>query len=158
MTRQETKYSTLVNSPSARANFVTNALAFCNQYNFGGMSRWNIRLSQLNVHFEFYFSAYDVPGISTYLDHINIMTYDYHGSWDRKTGHVSPLYAHPDDTNLYFNTICYNVEQGWTVEQDPLGTMGPYAYSGNQWVSYDDVAMVQTKAEYVLSKGIGVVL
>ncbi|KAB7501503.1 putative chitinase 1 [Armadillidium nasatum] len=33
--------------------------------------------------------------------------------------------------------------------------MGPYAYSGNQWVSYDDVAMVQTKAEYVLSKGLG---
>ncbi|RXG53489.1 putative chitinase 3, partial [Armadillidium vulgare] len=51
--------------------------------------------------------------------------------------------------------ICYNIQQGWTVVQDPLETMGPYAYSGNQWVSYDDAAMVQTKSEYILSKGLG---
>ena len=24
---------------------------------------------------------------------INVMTYDYHGFWDGKTGHHSPLYA-----------------------------------------------------------------
>ena len=27
------------------------------------------------------------------LDMINVMTYDYHGFWDGKTGHHSPLYA-----------------------------------------------------------------
>ena len=32
-------------------------------------------------------------------------SYDYHGHWDKATGHVSPMYAHPDDTYDYFNTV-----------------------------------------------------
>ena len=27
-----------------------------------------------------------------YLDYVSIMTYDYHGQWDKKTGHVAPMY------------------------------------------------------------------
>lgn len=33
------------------------------------------------------------------------MTYDFHGQWDKKTGHVAPLYYHPDDDISYFNTV-----------------------------------------------------
>ena len=43
------------------------------------------------------------------------MTYDYHGHWDKKTGHVAPLYEHPDDEYYFFNanyTMNYWVEQG----------------------------------------------
>jgi chitinase len=50
--------------------------------------------------------AYDVPVLGQYLDFINVMTYDFHGSWDKKTGHHSPLYHHPDDANIYINTVC----------------------------------------------------
>ncbi|RXG67228.1 putative chitinase 3 [Armadillidium vulgare] len=258
------KYHRLATDPAARANFITNALAFVNQYGFGGIDLdWEYPslstgkiVKFLNMIWIFFYfnkhynycsdeysgdkdgftawvqelveafhpegllvtaavsgsyqridTSYDVPAISAYLDLINVMTYDYHGSWDRQTGHVSPLYAHPDDVDPLFNTnssidiwidkgadplkltlgipmygqcftladpsvnglnaptvggcnageytrqmgflayyeICNNVEQGWTVVQDPLGTMGPYAYSGNQWVSYDDVAMVRIK-------------
>ncbi|SDW65751.1 chitinase [Lysobacter enzymogenes] len=32
-----------------------------------------------------------------YLDFINVMTYDFHGAWDPKTGHHSALYASPND-------------------------------------------------------------
>ena len=32
-------------------------------------------------------------------------SYDYHGHWDKATGHVSPMYEHPDDTYNYFNTV-----------------------------------------------------
>ena len=49
--------------------------------------------------------GYDVPAISQYLDWINVMTYDYHGQWDKKTGHVAPHYAHPDDEFYYFNAV-----------------------------------------------------
>ena len=49
--------------------------------------------------------AYDVPVLSQYLDWIAIMAYDYHGHWDRKTGHVSPMYAHPEDDYETFNTV-----------------------------------------------------
>lgn len=33
------------------------------------------------------------------------MTYDFHGQWDKKTGHVAPLYYHPDDDISYFNAV-----------------------------------------------------
>lgn len=28
---------------------------------------------------------------------------DFHGQWDKKTGHVAPLYFHEDDDFAYFN-------------------------------------------------------
>ena len=59
--------------------------------------------------------GYDIPALSRDLDIINVMTYDYHGHWDKKTGHVAPLYAHPDDEFYYFNanyTMHYWAEKG----------------------------------------------
>lgn len=42
--------------------------------------------------FEAIAAGYDVPEISKYLDFINIMTYDFHGQWERQVGHNSPLF------------------------------------------------------------------
>ena len=59
--------------------------------------------------------GYDVPSIARDLDWIAVMSYDYHGHWDKKTGHVSPFYHHPDDEYFYFNTnytINYWIEKG----------------------------------------------
>jgi len=161
--------------------------------------------------------GYDIPAISQYLDWINVMTYDYHGQWDKKTGHVAPFLEHPDDDFSYFNAnftmnywhesgcpksklvmgmplygqsftlasaadnklnaparsggaagpatrakgflayheICRNVAAGWQVVQDPQGRMGPYAYKGDQWVGWDDVAMIKRKSQYVRDQGFG---
>lgn len=30
--------------------------------------------------------AYDVPSMMNYLDIVNVMTYDFHGGWEQKTG------------------------------------------------------------------------
>lgn len=35
--------------------------------------------------------AYNVADLSYYLDFIHLMCYDYHGTWDEKTGPNSPL-------------------------------------------------------------------
>lgn len=163
-------------------------------------------------------AGYDIPVLAKYFDWIAVMTYDYHGQWDHKTGHVAPLYALPDDQYDYFNsnfTINYWIQQGtpsrkivmgmpfygqaftlsspsnnglnapaweggtageftrakgflafyeickktnvdgWKVTRDPKGRIGPYATLGNQWVSYDDIADIRRKSEFVKDLNLG---
>jgi chitinase len=48
---------------------------------------------------ESYYSLMELDQIHPYLDGINVMTYDYHGTWDRQgpTNHLAPLYPSEDD-------------------------------------------------------------
>ncbi|XP_050672534.1 probable chitinase 10 isoform X2 [Leptidea sinapis] len=166
-------------------------------------------------------AGYDVPVLAKYLDWVAVMTYDYHGQWDGKTGHVAPLYYHPDDDNTYFNanyTMHYWISKGtppsklvmgmplygqtfttsrgdnrrvqglnapalaggeageytqasgflayheicdriknrnWEVVKDSQQRMGPYAFKGDQWVSYDDVDIIKNKVNFIKSLGLG---
>lgn len=50
-------------------------------------------------------AGYDVPSLSRDFDWIAVMAYDFHGQWDKKTGHVAPMYEHPDDWEKTFNTV-----------------------------------------------------
>ena len=36
--------------------------------------------------------------MSKYLDWINLMTYDFHGGWESKTGHNAPLFKNNNET------------------------------------------------------------
>src|SRR5512140_2799525 len=56
----------------------------------------------------------DLAQITPLLDWINLMTYDYYGTWSAVTGHNSPLHAGPDDP------------QGLSIES----TVGAYRASG----------------------------
>lgn len=49
--------------------------------------------------------AYDLPALGSALDFMSVMTYDYHGSWERQTGHVSPLYHRSGDKYPQYNTV-----------------------------------------------------
>lgn len=51
-------------------------------------------------------AGYDVAKLSQYFDWIAVMTYDFHGHWDKQTGHVAPLYYYPGDVYDYFNAVC----------------------------------------------------
>lgn len=42
--------------------------------------------------------GYDVPNVAKYLDFINLMAYDFHGKWEKQTGHNAPLYAPSSDS------------------------------------------------------------
>ena len=57
---------------------------------------------------------------------------------------------------MQYNEICTNVKtNGWTNVPDASGKMGPYAYSGNQWVGYDDINMAGVKAHYIKDNQLG---
>ncbi|TGZ49232.1 Uncharacterized protein DBV15_12857, partial [Temnothorax longispinosus] len=62
--------------------------------------------------------GYDVPALAKYLDWITVMASEYHGYWDERTGHVAPLYYHPDDEKYYDEMYYLNAN-----------------YSINYWIS-----------------------
>ncbi|XP_030634604.1 acidic mammalian chitinase-like [Chanos chanos] len=71
-------------------------------------------------------AGYEVAEIVKYLDFINVMTYDFHGTWETFTGHNSPLYrgSHDQGELIYFNTdfaMKYWRDQGAPVEKLRMG-------------------------------------
>ncbi|XP_075471486.1 acidic mammalian chitinase-like [Ascaphus truei] len=53
-------------------------------------------------------TGYEIAEIGRTLDFINVMTYDFHGGWDSKTGHNSPLYrGSKDDEYSFFLNVSY---------------------------------------------------
>ncbi|XP_073679515.1 acidic mammalian chitinase-like [Garra rufa] len=71
-------------------------------------------------------AGYEIAEIAKYLDFINVMTYDFHGSWESVTGHNSPLYPGSGDKgdSIYLNTdfaMRYWRDQGAPVEKLRMG-------------------------------------
>jgi len=54
--------------------------------------------------------AYDIKEMYQYLDLVHVMAYDYHGSWDEKTGHNAPLHPKPYATG---NDLEFTIEYTW---------------------------------------------
>lgn len=53
---------------------------------------------------------------------------------------------------FYIIQICDRIRyNGWKVVKDPYQRMGPYAYKGNQWVSFDDVEIIKKKVNFIKS-------
>ncbi|XP_055379610.1 acidic mammalian chitinase-like [Condylostylus longicornis] len=153
-------------------------------------------------------SAYDVKNMNKYLDFINLMTYDYHGSWDTVTGHNAPFSSLDNTVSTWIRngaspsklvlgvpiygrtwTLSNSNSHGVGASTSGIGKAGrytlekgmmtyleiceefhsfrdwakywdnrekvPYAFRGNQWLSYDNVQSVQLKAQYVNENSLG---
>ncbi|XP_069007104.1 chitotriosidase-1-like [Embiotoca jacksoni] len=71
-------------------------------------------------------AGYEVAEIAKEFDFINVMTYDFHGTWERFTGHNSPLFQGSEDSGdlIYFNTdyaMKYWRDKGTPVEKLRMG-------------------------------------
>jgi len=112
-------------------------------------------------------AGYEIAEIAKSLDFINVMTYDFHGAWERVTGHNSPLYRGSEDRGdlIYFNTdyaMKYWRDKGTPVEKLNMGfasygrtfrlsssasgvgapvsgaaSAGPYTREGGFWAYYE---------------------
>ncbi|CAH1795108.1 unnamed protein product, partial [Owenia fusiformis] len=69
-------------------------------------------------------NAYQIDRVAEYLDFLNVMTFDLHGSWSKVTGINSPLYADPTVANDTLNTdwvIQYYLSNGVPAEKINMG-------------------------------------
>lgn len=63
--------------------------------------------------------GYDVPAVASYLDFINLMAYDFHGKWERETGHNAPLYAPSTDSEWRKQLSVDNAAKIWVKSGTP---------------------------------------
>ncbi|PVD37774.1 hypothetical protein C0Q70_00375 [Pomacea canaliculata] len=71
-------------------------------------------------------AGYDIPSISRTLDFLNLMTFDYHGSWESFTGENSPLYplSHEIGAQRFLNvnwSVSYWLDKGASPEKLVVG-------------------------------------
>ncbi|KAI6174674.1 Cht7 [Aphelenchoides bicaudatus] len=68
--------------------------------------------------------SYDLAAVEAALDYMNVMAYDYHGNWEKRTGVNAPLYS-KDKLNIN-RSIQYLLKQGFNASKMVLG-MPTYA-------------------------------
>ncbi|XP_010588526.1 chitotriosidase-1 [Loxodonta africana] len=69
-------------------------------------------------------AGYEVDKIAQNLDFINLMAYDFHGSWDKITGHNSPLYRRQGESSVEHNVdfaVRYRLQMGAPAHKLILG-------------------------------------
>jgi chitinase len=53
---------------------------------------------------------YELPALSNVVDFVNLMAYDYRGSWSTRTGHHAPLFHNPADTAAEVPSVQHSIE------------------------------------------------
>ena len=81
--------------------------------------------------FNSYVDHVELDKIVEYLDFINVMTYDFVGGWDKKTGHLTNLFASeekPEDMSTD-KAVKYFIEKGAPAGKLVIGA----AFYGRGW-------------------------
>lgn len=154
-------FKEIVKSESKRKTFADNVVKFVKKYGFDGADiDWEFPssanknnfmklLKELRSKFDksgYLLSVavsadvstidagYDVKLVSEYVHFINVMTYDMHGPWEKKTGENSPMRSGSSDTSDYERTqnvdymIKYYIKKGASPSKINLG-IGTYGNS-----------------------------
>lgn len=117
------RFNKMAQSETARQNFVTNVRNFLVQYGYDGVdidweipnardrsdcttlmqelrnglpSPWLVSMAVPSDP-RSWGEGFDIPSLAPLVDFMNVMTYDYYGTWSGATGHVSPIFQSPAD-------------------------------------------------------------
>ncbi|XP_076461458.1 chitinase-3-like protein 1 [Babylonia areolata] len=203
--------------PEDKANFAALIRELRAGFNAEARSTGNTRLlltAAVAAGYSKVTQGYDIPTLSRDLDFINLMAYDLHGSWDRRTGHNAGLYTSSTDPENYsvsavalnwarsadrrkinvglatygrtwkltnpasngvgaatsgpgaagtytgsagtlsYYEVCGALNRGYVRRFDSQ-TKTPYAFKGDQWITYDDVVSMQYKMTWIRQNGFG---
>uniref|UniRef100_A0A8C6WCW6 Oviduct-specific glycoprotein n=1 Tax=Nannospalax galili TaxID=1026970 RepID=A0A8C6WCW6_NANGA len=66
-------------------------------------------------------TSYNVHLLGRLLDFINVLSYDLHGSWEKFTGHNSPLFSFPEDSKSSAYAMNYLRKHGAPAEKLIMG-------------------------------------
>ncbi|ENN83081.1 hypothetical protein D910_00874 [Dendroctonus ponderosae] len=100
--------------------------------------------------------SYNVSSISAILDFINVMAFDFHGSFDNYVGHHTLLYSSEVDAlynNSDWNIICETYPDAEDIWNDVQNV--PHLVIGDQWIGYDNEKSIGIKVDYALEKSLG---
>ena len=73
-------------------------------------------------------AGYDVPVLAQHLDYLNLMSYDFHGSWEQVTGHNSPLFSCDGDKLNTDTAVKHWISKGFPAHKIQMG-LGIYGRS-----------------------------
>ncbi|XP_011845879.1 PREDICTED: chitotriosidase-1 isoform X2 [Mandrillus leucophaeus] len=68
-------------------------------------------------------AGYEVDKIARNLDFVNLMAYDFHGSWEKVTGHNSPLYKRQEESGAAASLNVDAAVQMWLQKGTPASKL-----------------------------------
>ena len=96
-----------------------------------------------------------VMGMPTYGRIFQLQDNSNHGIGAKAGKGQAGKYTKAAGFVAYYEICEYVKSENYKVVQDPEKRIGPYAYSGNQWVGYDDVAFIEHKSKFIKDNGYG---
>jgi chitinase len=159
------RFNKMAESETARQNFVTNVYNFLLEYGYDGVdidweipnardrsdcttlmqelrnglpSPWLISMAVPSDP-RSWGQGFDIPSLAPLVDFMNVMTYDYYGTWSEATGHVSPIFQSPDDPSRVgsVKTSMDLYDNEYAVPREKLNIGTPFY--GYEWDGTDQL-------------------
>jgi len=85
--------------------------------------------------FSSYMSNIEIAKVAGIVDWINLMTYDYHGDWEKRSNLIAPLYADPNDPANAESNIDYTIKMYLNAKVPSKKLVLGIPFYGRSWTN-----------------------